>query len=85
MGRTKGITINAPITYPQYSMYLYITTAIPIAIAANKTDVMSIIQRHSVNPMNERILKERREKNCKGIDELDGVKNNIRTFLSQNE
>jgi hypothetical protein len=37
-------------------MYLYMTTAIPMAIAANKTDVMSIIERHNVNPMNERIL-----------------------------
>ena len=57
--------------YPQYSMYLYIMTAIPIAMAANKTDVMSIIQMHKVNPMNERILKEEK-KNIfyKGIDEF---------------
>jgi hypothetical protein len=30
--------------------------AIPIAIAANNTDVMSIIERHRPNPMNDRIL-----------------------------
>jgi hypothetical protein len=30
--------------------------AIPIAIAANNTDVMSIIERHNANPMNDRIL-----------------------------
>lgn len=47
------------VTYPQYSMYLYITIAMPIAIAANKTDVMSIIERHKDNPMNERILEEK--------------------------
>lgn len=32
------------------------TMAIPIAIAANNTEVMSIIERHNANPMNERIL-----------------------------
>lgn len=34
------------------------TTAIPIAIAANNTDVMSIIEIHKDNPMKERILGE---------------------------
>lgn len=37
-------------------MYLYMMIAIPMAIAANSTDVMSIIERHNANPMNERIL-----------------------------
>lgn len=37
-------------------MYLYITMAIPIAIAANSTDVMSMIERQSANPMNDKIL-----------------------------
>lgn len=75
--------MNASVTYPQYSMYLYITTAIPIAMAANKTDVMSIIQMQSVNPMNERILKENKMKKnfTKGIDELVVQKEIIRTFF----
>jgi len=46
------------VTHPQYSMYLYMTMAIPIAMAANRTDVMSIIERQSANPMNERVLRE---------------------------
>lgn len=43
-------------TYPQYSMYLYMTTAIPMAIAANSTDVINIMEMHRDNPMKERIL-----------------------------
>lgn len=43
-------------------MYLYITMAIPIAIAANNTDVMSIIEIHNESPMNERVLKKAKEK-----------------------
>lgn len=46
------------VTHPQYSMYLYMTMAIPIAMAANRTDVMSIIERQSANPMNERVLRD---------------------------
>lgn len=42
-------------------MYLYMARAIPIAMAANKTDVMSIIERHSARPMNERVLEMRKE------------------------
>jgi hypothetical protein len=47
------------ISYPQYSIYLYMMTAIPMAIAANNTDVMSIIERHKAKPMNDRILREK--------------------------
>jgi len=36
--------------------------AIPIAIAANSTEVMSIIERHNAKPINERILKEGKKK-----------------------
>jgi hypothetical protein len=43
-------------TYPQYSMYLYMMMAIPMAIAANNTDVMSIIERHRPNPTNDKTL-----------------------------
>jgi hypothetical protein len=42
-------------------MYLYMARAIPIAMAANKTDVMSIIEMHSARPMNERVLEMRKE------------------------
>lgn len=37
-------------------MYLYMTTAIPIAMAANSTDVISIMEMHKDKPMKERIL-----------------------------
>lgn len=54
--------IDVTSTYPQYSMYLYMTIAIPIAIAAKSTDVMSIIERHNANPRKERVLGRRRQK-----------------------
>lgn len=39
--------------YPRYSMYLYIITAIVIAIKAIYHDVMNIIEMHRAKPNND--------------------------------